>query len=161
MKRYKLERKMEWSAIGISLLLLFIFVPRNRVREAHNIFLFKQAVAWLFGLIVVEKKLIKYPSRILFRNALKSSFTFEYFVYPAHCVLFNMKFPEKNNYLVKFLYYFIHISIITGLEVFALKYTNVIRYTNWKWYWSFITLWFTNYLSRIYHKWYMQKTSYE
>lgn len=149
---------IEWTAIGVSALLLLIFVPRNRSREAHISFLFKQLITFLFGLLAVEKNFLVYPTRVLFRKTLKSSFSFEYFIYPTLCTLFNLYYPEKKSKFIKFLYYLIHTGPIAAFEVFALKYTNIIRYKNgWTWYWSFITLWFTYYISRIYHKWYMKR----
>jgi len=155
----KLDKTIELSAWIITSLLLFKYVPKNRIREAHISFLFKQVITWLFGLLVVEKGLISYPNRLFFKKAIKSSFTFEYFVYPAVCSLFNLYYPEKSNNVVKLIYYFIHTSIITFFEIFAVKYTNIIKYNNWKWYWSFITIWLTYYVSRIYHRWFYKSRS--
>ncbi len=150
----KLDKTIELSAWIITSLLLVKYVPKNRIREAHISFLFKQVITWLFGLLVVEKGLISYPNRLFFKNAIKSSFTFEYFVYPALCSLFNLYYPEKRNKVAKLIYYFIHTAIITGFEIFAVKYTNLIKYNNWKWYWSFITMWLSYYISRIYYRWF-------
>ncbi|WP_428908313.1 CBO0543 family protein [Niallia sp. Krafla_26] len=148
---------IEWTAIGIFVLLLFNFVPRKRFREENIIFLFKQLITFLFGLLAVERKFLEYPSRVFFRRTLRSSFTFEYFIYPTICTLFNLYYPEKRGYFVKFLYYFVHTAPIAAFEVFAKKYTNIIRYKNgWTWYWSFITLWISNYISRIYHQWFIK-----
>ena len=154
MKRNRKENIIEGSSIGVMALLLYIFVPRNNVRDALTIFFFKQFITWFFGLLVVEKNLISYPSRLFFKKTIKSSFTFEFFVYPAICVLFNLYYPEKRNKVIKTLYYFIHSWIITGFELYALKYTNNIHYKNWTWYWSLSTMWFSNYLSREYYKWF-------
>ncbi|WP_442920040.1 CBO0543 family protein [Metabacillus sp. B2-18] len=90
---------------------------------------------------------------------MRSSFTFEYFVYPALCSLFNLYYPEKSNKVVKLTYYFIHTSIISFFEIIAVKYTNLIKYNNWTWYWSFITIWLTYYVSRIYHRWFYKSRS--
>ncbi len=152
----KLEKSIELSVWVVTALLLIKFVPRKRIREAIVIYLFKQSVTFLFGVLVVEKNLISYPSRLFFQKTNKSSFTFEFFVYPALCTLFNLYFPEKRHRVIKLLYYFLHTSIITGLEVIAVKYTNLIKYTKWAWYWSFITLWFTYYLSRLYYRWFFK-----
>lgn len=157
MKRNRKENTIEWSAIGVMTLLLYIFVPRNKIREAHTIFFFKQFVTWFFGLLVVEKNLISYPSRLFFKKTIKSSFTFEYYVYPALCVLFNLYYPERRNKMKKILYYFVHSGVITGFEIYALKYTNNIHYKKWKWYWSFLSIWFTYYLSRLYYKWFTKE----
>lgn len=155
----KLDKTIELSAWIITSLLLFKYVPKNRIREAHISFLFKQVITWFFGLLVVEKNLISYPNRLFFKKANKASFTFEYFVYPALCSLFNLYYPEKRNNVAKLIYFFIHTSIITCFEIFAVKYTNLIKYNNWKWYWSFITIWLTYYVSRIYHRWFYKDKS--
>ncbi|KAB2334380.1 CBO0543 family protein [Bacillus mesophilum] len=136
--------------------LLILFVPKNRIREAHLSFLFKQVITWLFGLLVVERNLITYPYRLFFRKANKSSFTFEYFVYPAMCTLFNLHYPENKNAVFKFCHYFLYSGVITGFEAIAVRYTDLINYKKWTWYWSLITMWFTFYLSRIYHRWFFK-----
>lgn len=156
MLNHKLERTIEISAWIVMIFLLLIFVPRNKIREAHVAFLFKQVVTWIFGLFVVEKNLISYPYRLFFRKANKASFTFEYFVYPALCSLFNVHYPEKRNYFYKFSHYFFYTAVITVFEAIAYKYTKLINYKKWTWYWSFLTIWFTYYISRIYHKWFFK-----
>jgi len=153
---YTLEKKIELSSWVITTLLLIKFVPRNRIREAHVSFLFKQMITWLFGLVVVEKKLISYPYRLFFKKSNKASFTFEYFVYPAVCSLFNLYYPQNKANFSKLLYYFVYSSVITGFEIYAVKYTDLIKYNRWTWYYSFLTIWFTNYLSRIYYKWFFK-----
>src|SRR3954464_586527 len=112
----KAGKIIETSSWVIMSILLIKFVPRNRIREAWVIFSFKQFMTWLFGLMVVEKNLISYPSRLFFKKATRSSFTFEYFVYPALCILFNLYYPQKKSKKVKLLYHFAHTSFITILE---------------------------------------------
>lgn len=153
---YKAEKTIEISSWIVTVLLLIRFVPKDKMREAQVAFLFKQIMTWVFGLAVVEKGLIKYPVRLFFKHANKSSFTFEYFVYPALCALFNLYYPEKRNGYVKSLYYIFHAGSITLFELFAVTYTNLIRYPKWSWYWSFITLGITNYFSRLYFRWFFK-----
>ena len=154
--RYKVERRMEISIWIITSLLLILFVPKNRIREATVSFLFKQLITWLFGLLVVEKGNITYPYRLFFKKTTKSSFTFEYFVYPSLCALFNLHFPEGKNSRTKLLYYFLHTSFITIIEAFIEKYTQLIKYKRWAWYWTFSTIWISYFISRVYHRWFFK-----
>lgn len=156
-----LGKFIEISSWIITTFLLVKYVPKNRLREAHVSFLFKQVMTWLFGLMVVEKNLISYPNRLFFPKANKASFTFEYFVYPALCSLFTLHYPEKNNNFIKLMYYCFHTAVITILEIFAVKYTDLIKYNKWTWYWSFITIWLTYYISRIYHRWFFKDRSFK
>jgi|SRR4051812_36892352 hypothetical protein len=155
----KAEKIIETSSWVVMSLLLIRFVPRNRIREAIVVFSFKQMLSWLFGLLVVEKKLISYPYRMFFKKALKSSFTFEFFIYPATCVFFNLHYPDKRGKLFKFFYHVSFPAIITFFEIIALKYTRLIKYKNWTWYLTFLTLWATNYLSHVYHRWYFKEST--
>ena len=144
---------LSWA---ISIALLLIFIPRNKVREAHVVFFFKQLLTWLFGLVIAEYDLIEYPVRI-FKSATTASFTFEYFVYPAICALFNINYPENRVWLKKALHYFYYTSGITAIEMILEKYTLLIDYVNWTWFWTWLTLLATFLLSRLYYTWFFRK----
>lgn len=149
------EKKILLSSWVICIGLLFIFVPKAKLREAQVVFLFKQVLSWLFGLTVVEKGLISYPVR-LFARANKTSFTFEYFVYPCLCIFFNLYYPYNKGGVATFLHYGLFSGFITILEYFLEKKTLLITYKNWTWYWTFITLSVTNYLSHKYYIWFFK-----
>ena len=152
---YRREKTVMMSAYIIGIFLLLRFVPKDKIRHAAVAFLFKQVITWLFGLLVVEKKLIEYPYRPFFKKTYKASFDFEYFLYPVLCVIFNLHYPKKRNPLIKTLYYFMFAALTTGFEGLIVKYTKLVRYKNWNLYWSFITMWFTNYLSHVFYTWMM------
>jgi len=63
--------------------MLLLFIPKSRIREAQLVFLFKQSMTWLLGLLGVEFRLID-PVEF-FKYATKTSFSFEYFIYPSTC----------------------------------------------------------------------------
>ena len=152
----KLERNIEITSWIVTAILFILFIPRKKLREAFLVYKFKMFITWIFGLIVVQLGLIKYPSRLFFKQTTKTSFTFEFFVYPAICAIFNINYPKKTNSFLKLLYYVFFAGMITVFEVFAVKYTKLIRYPKWKWYWSFITLWLTFYISHIYYRWFFK-----
>lgn len=153
---YRKERMIIASAYALSAFLLLNFVPKNKIRYAVVPFLFKQVITWFFGLLVVEKKLIEYPYRPFFNKTYKASFCFEYIFYPTICVLFNLYYPEKRSVSVKILYCVMYSSLLTSVEVLFVKYTKLIRYKKWHWYWSFITLCITNYTSHVFYKWFFK-----
>ena len=141
-----------WVITGI---LLIIFVPKNKIRQASIIFLFKQLMTWFFGLIVVELRWIEYPGDVL-QYASKTSFTFEYLVYPAICVLFNLHYKEENSTFNQLKYYFYFCTVITLIEVTLESTTELINYINWSWYWTWITLFITFYASRRFYLWFFR-----
>ncbi|WP_341442912.1 CBO0543 family protein [Oxobacter pfennigii] len=135
--------------------MLLFFVPENRIRHAWLIFLFKQLMTWILGLLVVEYDLIEYPVEI-FKYANKTSFTFEYFVYPVICVVFNLHYPGKKTLLKQFIYYLYYCTAITVIEIFIEKYTNLIKYIHWSWYLTWITLYITFFASRKFYVWFFK-----
>jgi hypothetical protein len=135
--------------------LLLKFIPKNKIREAHVAFFFKQLLTWLLGLLVVELRLIEYPVR-LFSYANKTSFTFEYFIYPSLCAIFNVHYPEKKSAFGQFMYFFYYCTTITILEIYVEKYTNILKYIHWNWYITWITLFITFYATRKYYVWFFK-----
>ncbi len=138
--------------------LLLVFIPKNKIRHAWVIFLFTQFITWIFGLSVVELKWIEYPIR-LFPHSSYTSFTFEFFIYPGLCILFNLHYPTLKTRLHQFLHYFYYCSAITIIEVILEKNTQLIKYTGWAWYFTWISLYVTFYLSRRIYLWFFRLNS--
>ncbi|AAK76769.1 hypothetical protein BJV85_003865 [Clostridium acetobutylicum] len=139
----------------ITIILLFKFIPRNKLCEAQVAFLFKLSITWVSGLVVSQLGLIVYPVRF-FPNANKTSFSFEYFIYPSICALFITNYPEKKSRFQKFMYYFYFCTYITIAEVFVERYTNILKYVHWTWYETWITLFITFFISRTYNLWFFK-----
>jgi hypothetical protein len=135
--------------------MLIVIVPKNKIREAQLAFLFMQLITWLFGHLVAEFRLIEYPVEI-FKYATKISFSFEYFIFPAICAVFNTNYPAGKSHLKQFMYYFNFVTTMTIIEVICEKYTNIIKYIHWTWYLSWITLFLSFYISRRFYIWYFR-----
>jgi hypothetical protein len=152
----KKEGIIEAAVWTIMIIALLVFVPKNKLREASAVYLFKLFLTWGLGLFVVQMKWIEYPSRFIFPYAHKSNFTFEFFVYPAICVLFLLHYPEKKSYIIQLGYFAAYCSVMTFLEVLIEHYTELVHYIKWKWYWTWISLFLTFFLSRIYYLWFFR-----
>lgn len=139
----------------ITIIILILFIPKNKLREAQLVFLFKHVITWVIGLLVVELRLIEYPVR-LFSYANRTSFSFEFFIYPSICAVFNIHYPNKKGIFKQFIYYFNFCSAMTIIEVLCERYTNIINYIHWTWYVTWITLFITFYLSRKFYLWYFK-----
>ncbi|HJV45834.1 MAG TPA: CBO0543 family protein [Bacillota bacterium] len=144
------------STIIITSILLWLYIPRSKLLDAHISFLFMQAQTWLLGAIVVELHLIEYPYRFV-KYAYRISFVYEYFIYPAISALFNVHFPQKKGWKVKTIYVFSYASVLTVIEVILEKYTYVIKYIHWYWYWTWISLVITLLISYFYYLWFYKK----
>ncbi|HYE12406.1 MAG TPA: CBO0543 family protein [Patescibacteria group bacterium] len=151
----KIETIILATTWGIIIALLFVFVPRNKIREASLIFLFKQTMTWILGLTVVELGLLEYPVRS-FRYATNTSFDFEYFFYPAICIIFNLHYPNKKSTLMQFMYYAYYCTSMSAIELIVEKYTDIITYIHWTWYATWVSLFITFYLSRKFYRWFFR-----
>ncbi|WP_436239600.1 CBO0543 family protein [Paenibacillus sp. LjRoot153] len=141
----------------VTTILLVIFIKRKDLLRAQLSFMFMQVPTWLFGTLVVKGRFIEYPVGFL-SVVYKASFTFEYFVFPAISAIFNVHFPREKSWLIKTMYTLSFPSIMTLCEVLLEKYTDLIKYINWSWYLSFITLTITLLLSYWYYLWFCKKT---
>ncbi len=135
--------------------MLAAFVPKNRRKEAIVIFLFKQILTWFLGILSVEMALIEYPVRIFYK-AIATSFTFEYFVYPAICVVFVLHYPVNRGFTKRFLHYFYYCTAITLIEVVLEKYTNLIHYLHWSGVVTWISLAVSFFISCLFYRWFFK-----
>ena len=147
------EGIIEASVWVIMIIALFLFVPKNKLREALVVYTFTLFLGFFIGLFIVQMKWIEYPARILFRYADKTEFTFEFLLYPAICVLFILHYPWKKNYITQLGYFVAYSSIMTLFEVLIEHYTQLIHYIKWTWYWKWVTIFLTFYLSRLFYVW--------
>jgi hypothetical protein len=151
---------IEWiviiSAWLVTILLLILFTPRDKIREAHVLFMFKQVLTWLTGLLVVEFGLIEYPVRE-FHIATATSFSFEYFIYPAVCIVFVLRFPKHKTVWHKIGWFALFPTAITIGEVLIERYTNLIKYINWTWYWTWLSLLLFDIITFCYYLWFIKK----
>lgn len=145
-----------WSAWIVTAILLIIFINRKTLLQAILSFLFMQVPTWLFGALVVQGGLIEYPVGIL-EMAYKASFTFEFFIFPAVSAIFNVHFPKQKSWLVKSIYTLSFPTVITIIEVVLEKHTELIKYVNWTWYLSFISITFTLLISYWFYLWFFKK----
>ncbi|HJV16582.1 MAG TPA: CBO0543 family protein [Bacillales bacterium] len=152
----KLEIIIQIISILVAMLMLWKFVPKEKLLEAHLSFLFMQLQTWLYGAIVVEKRLIEYPVRFLYFSY-RISFVFEFFIFPVISVMFNIHFPIGKRLTHKILYIFAFPTVITIIEIFLEKYTDVIHYLHWAWYWSWLTMLISLLISYKYYLWFFNK----
>jgi len=140
----------------ISFLLLFLFVPKHKIRDAWISFLFMQLPSWILGLAAVQFRLISYPSRF-FAHAVQTSFTFEFLAFPVISVLFNIYYPTQMRLVWRLLYALAFPSVIVTIEILILRYTDLIEYIHWNGYLSWISLLLTLFLSYGFYKWFLHR----
>jgi hypothetical protein len=149
-----LERFLIYSVWFIGFVSLW-FIPKHKYFEASFIFLFAQLQTWIFGLLVVEFGLIEYPVREL-SKANSTSFTFEYFIMPIMCIFFILYFPDTKKIPSKMLFYIEFLLPFTIIEVIVERYTLILKYIQWHWYFTFISMLIVFYIVRVGYKWFFK-----
>ena len=151
----RIETALLVAAWAITTIVLFVFVPKHKIREAFVIFAFKQLLTWVLGLLVVELGLLEYPVRE-FANATKTSFSFEFYIYPVACVVFNFYYPVNKTKFAGLMHYVLYCSAITIIEIVIERYTSIINYIHWHWSITWVTLYLTFYATRKFYLWFFQ-----
>lgn len=150
------EHIIELSSCIIALGLLLFSVPKSKIREATLSLLFMQSLSWIFSGITVELKLIAYPVRF-FSYAFRTSFTFEYIIFPVVSVLFNLYFPRNGTLLKKISYTIAYPTVLIIGEVILEKFTDNIEYLQWNWFYSWISMLVTLIIVYSFYKWFFRK----
>jgi hypothetical protein len=130
-------------------LLLVLFIPKDRRRIAVLAFLFKQLLTAVLGHIVVEFNMLTYPVREL-SDINRTSFTYEFLAYPMVCAIFNVYYPTHRSRLWQVGYYVLFTTVLTVPELLIERYTDLIRYIHWNWFWTWGTIFMTFAMTRIF-----------
>ena len=133
-------------AAVITLLLLIFAVDWRYVRDWVVVFLFKSLLDFVVSSPTVEHHLLEYPIRLL-PNCYDTSLLFELWVFPVLCILYNQITRDKG--IGAILGYALLFSAgITVIEYYLELHTNLIRYIQWSWQTTFISLTITFLISR-------------
>jgi hypothetical protein len=149
---YLIERIILVSIWVISFISIW-FIPKEQAAKASFIFLITQFFTWINGIIVVQFGWLEYPVRVLYK-ANATSFLFEYFILPIIAIFFILKYPNKKQLKIKILYYLMFSSVISLIEYFVEKYTLLIKYNSWNWYWTLISVTILFYIIMCIYKWF-------
>lgn len=151
-----------WILVGFAslcILALIKLVPKDKIRDALVLFLFLQVITWPAGLFAVEMGWIEYPTQLLpnANSYNRTSFSFEFFLFPAVAIFFSLYYPVKVNKVKALLYYVGFAGFFTFLEAVLEKYTSLVNYHEWKWYWTLITVIISLYINHTYYLWFRKR----
>jgi hypothetical protein len=117
-----------------------------------------QVITWSVGVYVVEKGWLEYPVRF-FASINRTSFSFEYFIYPVIGAILVARYPVQRSKVYQVGYYAAFCTILTIVEVILEKYTSLIRYIHWGWYVTWITMLIAFIVTRLFCVWFFGKSA--
>ena len=134
-----MQKKLLRIILGVGLLLIPFAFKRVKLKDWLLIFFLKGYISSFLDQIIVKKKHISYPVRLMSKY-FDSSILFDYLLFPILCVFYNQT-SEKSNLHSIFLQSFIYSTPMTVLEVILEKKTHLIKYNkNWNWLITYSTL---------------------
>ncbi|MFE5321755.1 CBO0543 family protein [Paenibacillus sp. NPDC056579] len=133
---------------------IVLFIPRKKRREAVLAFLACQAVTWVNSTLHVQFGLLQFPVRE-FPKASELLFTSEYMMYPVMCAFYYIYEP-KSGKLPRLLYLAACITCLCVVDTVIEKYTELIKYTNYSVFLTWIDFVVIFLITNIYCKWYFK-----
>ncbi|WP_144555412.1 CBO0543 family protein [Bacillus sp. X1(2014)] len=142
-------------AMWVSGVMAYMFLtPKNQYRKLLFSLLTCQSLLWLNSLIHVEFNLLAFPVRE-FPKATDLLITTEYFFYPLLCG-FYIGYEPKRSYKIRLIYLSVWISFLTVYDVILVKYTNLIEYVHYAWYFTWIDLFCIFAVTNWIHQWFFK-----
>ncbi|GGJ79247.1 hypothetical protein GGR02_002251 [Anoxybacillus voinovskiensis] len=144
-----MDRLLLWALLIIGVVLLIVSFVRKRalIKDSLLVFLLKSYFSTFFGVVVVEKHMLDYPVRF-FPNYFDTSILFEYLLFPVVCVYFYQTTYHSRFWGIVW-QCFLYAGAITIPEIFLEKYTDLIEYRTWTWWYSFFTIFFLSFFVRM------------
>ena len=132
-----MERIILWSLLIIGITLLFSSLRKPPIKNWILIFSLSSCFSTFFGVLVVEEKMLEYPVRFL-SNYFSSSLLYEYLLFPVVCIYFYQT-TYRSIYLNIVLQCILYTTVLTIIEFFFERYTELIKYHTWTWIYTFIS----------------------
>ena len=136
------------GGVTIVSFLLILVIPREKYRLAAVAFLVIQFITTILGHVVVEFDALAYPVRE-FSRVNRTSFIYEFLAFPMMCAIFNVYYPAHRSRLLQIGNYMLYCTVITIIEVFIERYTNLILYLKWNWFWTWGSVLITLLITRV------------
>jgi hypothetical protein len=130
-----MERIILWFSLLLAVVLLFLSFKKAPIKDWVIVYLLQAYLAIFVGVIVIEEKMLAYPVRFL-PKYFDSNILYEYLILPVVCVYFNQTTYHSNIPSI-ILQNITYTSVVTIIEVVLEKYTNLIKYKNWNWMYTF------------------------
>jgi hypothetical protein len=120
---------------GIGLFILSLRKPPQK--DWLLIFFMTGFFAVFLGVIVVEEHLIRYPVN-LFKH-FQSSVLFEFLLFPVLCIYYYQATYHSGFWGI-ILKALVYSSVLSILEFLLEKYTDLIDYLHWEWYYTLVSV---------------------
>jgi hypothetical protein len=133
-----MERIMLWSLLILGIALFLFSLQKPPIKTKLIIFLLTAYISTFFGVLVVEKNMLKYPIN-LFSNYFSSSLLYEYLLLPMVCIYFYQT-SYHSSYFGMVLQCAMYTAALTIIEVVLERYTDLVEYHTWTWLYTLLSI---------------------
>ncbi|MFC7064151.1 CBO0543 family protein [Halobacillus seohaensis] len=126
-----------WSLWVVGFVLLLIILTKLPFWEWLLVYLLTAYFSITLGVIIVEENLLSYPVKS-FNQHFDSSVLFEYLLFPVIC-LYYYRTSYHSTYKGILLQGAVYSSVITIVEYFIERYTDLVEYEKWTLIYTFIS----------------------
>jgi hypothetical protein len=141
----------------VSIAVTVLFVSKAKRREAALSFLACQCLTWINSLLRVKFHLLVFPVRE-FPKATDLLVSTEFFMYPLICAFYYIYDPKSSSVFRRFIHLCIWTTGADLVEVLLEKYTNLITYLHFTWYWTWLDFFVLFIVTNVYCNWFFKKT---
>ena len=142
------------SILVTALIIAAVFlIKKTQIRAALFAVLAAQAFSWPFSIMLVYTNAAEYPVR-LFANATDNSFILSYLLFPTVFALYYLHYPRVASINRQLIFSALICGGTVLLHVLLERYTNLIKYQNFSWYWNLLTYLISFYTLRKYVEWF-------
>jgi hypothetical protein len=129
-----------------------VFIPNNSRRRFIFTFLACHLLTWLDSLFLVQFNFISFPFRE-FPKATDILFTSSSLCYPI-IYGFYIHYHQVGKKIGRFLYLSIWVSGIVIFVELAEKYTDLLKFDNFSWYWTWLNFFLLFALTNVIYRWF-------
>lgn len=127
---------INWTVLLLSIATMFYVFTKPPVKDWIIVFFLKGFMSILFDTYFVAKGMLSYPDRFL-PTIFSTTIVFDVLAYPLLCVLYNQTTYKSSlgGILLQALLYTIPPTLF---EWWAAENTQLVKFMNWTWYYSFL-----------------------
>ncbi|WP_085523635.1 CBO0543 family protein [Tuberibacillus sp. Marseille-P3662] len=131
-----MNRLLLWIFLIVGFILLYYsFKQSPRKKESLIVFLLTAYIDSFLGTLVVGANLVQYPVKFL-SQYFSSSILFEYLLLPVVAV-YLYKRTYQSTFTEMILHTALYTTLLTIIEVSFERYTDLIKYQDWSWLFTF------------------------
>lgn len=126
-----------WFFLALGVFLLILSLRKPPRKDLLLLFFTAAYLGSFLGMVVIEAQLITYPVKLL--QSFPQNVLFEALLLPTICIYYYQT-SYQSNMIGSIWQALVYSGFLASAEFFLEKYTSLIKYLQWEWYYSWISV---------------------